>query len=110
MECIISHDAEEAISVFVGDPLELSRRDAEDFGGFFQYLADVRARRDTRPYHGIGLDKETIEGDLLHERAVVHGVVVKDCGADRDETVQLYDVRDQSIRAREAVKEKSCEL
>ena len=32
MECIISHDAKEAVGVFVGDPLEFSGGDAYNFG------------------------------------------------------------------------------
>ena len=87
MVCIISHGTEEAVGVFVGDPLEFRRRDAEDFGGFFQHLTDVRARRDTRPYHSIGLNKKPVEGNLLDELAVVHGVVVQDCRPNGDKTI-----------------------
>ena len=119
MVCIISHGTEEAVGVFVGDPLEFRRRDAEDFGGFFQHLADVRARRDTRPYHGIGfvrarrdtrpyhsigLNKKPVEGNLLDELAVVHGVVVQDCRPNGDKATQLDDFWNEPIRARKPMK------
>ena len=77
MACIISHGTEEAVGVFVGDPLEFSGGEIEDVGRLDKDVADVRARRDTRPYHGISFDKETVEGDFLDELAVVHGVVVQ---------------------------------
>ena len=80
MACIISHGAEKAIGVFVGDMLEFRDGEIEDVGRLGKDVADVRARRDTRPYHGIGLDEKSVEGDFLDELAVVHGVVVQDSG------------------------------
>ena len=78
MACIISHDAEEAVGVFVGGSLEFSSREIEDFGRLCKDVADVWARRETLPYHGIGFDEESVEGDFLDEFAIVHGVVVQD--------------------------------
>jgi hypothetical protein len=87
MECIISHDAKEAVGVFVGDPLELRGGEIEDVGRLDKDVANVRARRDTRPYHGIGFDKETVEGDFLDEFAVIHCMVVQDCRSYGDEAI-----------------------
>ena len=78
MVCIISHGTEEAVGVFVGDPLEFRGGEIENVSCLGKDVADVRARRDTRPYHSIGLNKKPVEGDFLDELAVVHGVVIQD--------------------------------
>ena len=78
MVCIISHGTEEAVGVFVGDPLEFRGGEIEDVSRLGKDVADVRARRDTRPYHSIGLNKKPVEGDFLDEFAIVHCVVVQD--------------------------------
>ena len=104
MVCIISHGAEEAVGVFVGDPLEFRGGEIEDVGRLGKDVADVRARRDTRPYHSIGLNKKPVEGDFLDELAVVHGVIVQDCRPNGDKATQLDDFWNEPIRARKPMK------
>ena len=70
----------------------------------------MRARRDTRPYHGIGFDKETIEGDFLDEFAVIHCMVVQDCRSYGDEAIELGNLRYKPIGTRKAMKQKRLSL
>ncbi len=105
MVCIISHGTEESVGVFVGDPLEFRGGEIEDVGRLDKDVANVRARRDTRPYHGIGFDKETVERNFLDEFAVIHCMVVQDCWPYGDEAIELDNLRYKSIGTRKAVEE-----
>ena len=99
----VSSGAEKPVSVFICCFFELRGGEIEDVGRLDKDVANVRARRG--PYHGIGFDKETVEGDFLDELAVVDGMVIQHGRTDGDEAVQLYNVRDQSIGAGKAVEE-----
>ena len=75
MVCIISHGTEEAVGVFVGDPLEFRGGEIEDVGRLGK---DVGDRRRVRRGSSVGFDEETVERDFLDELAVIHCVVVQD--------------------------------
>ena len=104
MACIISHDAEEAVGVFVGDSLKFRGGEIENVSCLGKDVADVRARRDTRPYHGIGFDKKPVEGDFLDELAVVHGVIVQDGWAHGDKATQFDDLWNKPVRTGKPMK------
>ena len=75
MVCIISHGTEEAVGVFVGDPLEFRGGEIEDVGRLGKNIGN---RRRVRRRSSVGFDKKTVDWDFLDELAVVHGVVVQD--------------------------------
>ena len=101
MECIISHDAEEAIGVFVGSPLEFSDGKIENVGRLCKNVEDRRRAQRRSP---VGFDEKTVEGDFLHERAIVHGMVIEDRRADRDEAIELDNLWNKPVRTGESMK------
>lgn len=106
----VSNCAEKPVSVLICCFFELRGGEIEDVGRLDKDVANVRARRDTRPYHGISFDKETVEGDFLDEFAVIHCMVVQDCWPYGDEAVELDNLRYKPIGAGKAMEEKICEL
>ena len=101
----VSNGAEKPVSVFICCFFELRGGEIEDVGRLDKDVANVRARRDTRPYHGIGFDKETVEGDFLDEFAVIHCMVVQHGRTDGDEAIELDNLRYKPIGTRKAVEE-----
>ena len=100
----VSNGAEKPVSVFICCFFELRGGEIEDVGRLDKDVANVRARRDTRPYHGIGFDKETVEGDFLDELAVVHGVIIKDGWSHGDKAIEFDNLWDKPVRSGKAMK------
>ena len=100
----VSNCAEKPVSVFICCFFELRGGEIEDVGRLDKDVANVRARRDTRPYHGIGFDKETVEGDFLDELAVVDGMVVQHGRTDGDEAIELDNLRYKPSGTRKTMK------
>ena len=101
MVCIISHGTEEAVGVFVGDPLKFRGGEIEDVGRLGKNIGNRRGVRRRSP---VGFDEKPVEGNLLDELAVVHGVVVQDCRPNGDKATQLDDFWNEPIRARKPMK------
>ena len=101
MTRIISHDAKESVGVFVGDPFEFRGREIENVGRLGK---DVGNRGSVRRRSPVGFDEETVEGDLLDELAVVHGMIVKDGWPNRDKTIELDNLWNKPARTGKPMK------